>query len=254
MPVQPPAIPSLPAGHAARVALGAMLELAYPTRCVGCDEPGTLLCDPCRLGLPWIEQRWACPTCGAPFGWLVCTECGRDWGLSTICACAFTGPAARLVTCYKDEHEHRLAPVIAAAMATALDEASGVDIPSFSRVPRVDLASVDAIAFVPATAEAYARRGFDHMERVAAALSAETGIPVADVLLRERARDQRELGREDRAVNALGTCRAIEDLSGARLLLADDVVTTGASLREAARALRSRGAEEVTGCAFARVW
>ena len=56
-----------------------LAEALWPTRCVGCDQPGTLLCDRCRAELPWIEQRLACPVCGAPFGFLTCTECDGDW-------------------------------------------------------------------------------------------------------------------------------------------------------------------------------
>ena len=36
------------------------LELVAPTRCVGCDEPGALLCDECLAALPWVRQELAC--------------------------------------------------------------------------------------------------------------------------------------------------------------------------------------------------
>ena len=228
-------------------------ELAWPTRCLGCELPGELLCDECRAGLPWIAQRWACPVCGAPFGWLTCTECERDWETRCcICALTFRGTAARMATALKDAHELRLAPVMAAAMEVALEEASAWDAPDDG--PRFMADDLDALAFVPATPEAYQRRGYDHMELVARELARLTGLPLADVLVRTRGLDQRALGREERAENLRGTVRATEDLSGLRILLADDVVTTGASMREAARALLARGAASVTGCALARVW
>lgn len=236
-----------------RLLAEAMGELLWPTRCVGCDMPGELLCADCRAALPWIDQRWACPVCGAPYGWLTCTECGRDWETRSVVSCLpFSGVAARMITCYKDEHERRLAPVIAAAMATSLDEASAW--PASDGRPRFDPASLDAICFVPATAEAYARRGFDHMEHVAASLASLVGVPMADVLARRPARDQRELGREERALNMAGTVDVVDDVLGLRLLVADDVITTGASVREAARALLSRGAASVDACSLARVW
>ena len=228
-------------------------ELLWPTRCVGCERPGTLLCDECREHMPWICQRWACPHCGAPFGYLTCTECGRDWGLDAlVCAAGYEGVARRLVTTLKDAHETRIAPVMAAAMATALDEAAAWEAPDGR--PRFSADDLDAIAFVPATARAYARRGFDHMALVAEALSQLTGLPVADVLVRGPALDQRRLGRADRAENLEGSVSAIDDVSGMRLLLADDVVTTGASMRACAAALRARGAARVVGCALCRVW
>lgn len=92
------------------------------------------------------------------------------------------------------------------------------------------------------------------MERVAALLARGVGLPLADVLVRRSARDQRELGRDERAANLAGTVGVVEDVRGLRLLLVDDVITTGATVREAARALLARGALAVSACALARVW
>jgi predicted amidophosphoribosyltransferase len=227
----------------------ACFEALWPTRCVGCDAPGELLCPECRSKLAWIEQRHACPVCGAPYGWLVCTECDRSWP-TEACASAFVyeGAAGRLVTVYKDEYERRLAPVVAAAMATAVDEAA-------SWAPRgFRLWDVDAVCFVPATAAAFARRGFDHMEAVARAFAAELSLPVADVLVRREALDQRALGRAERARNVSGTFGVAENPYGANLLLLDDVITTGASIKEAAAALKSHGAARVYAASLARTW
>ena len=248
-------------------------ELLWPTRCVSCDLPGELLCEECRSAMPWIDQRWACPVCGAPYGWLTCTECHEDiedmppqhgftlretshspsWILDgSVSACVFEGPAARLVTTYKDGHELRLAPIIAAAMTGALEEAQGCLKPDGT--PRIDLASIDIVCFVPATKEAYTRRGFDHMETVSKHLSKLTEIPLADVLVREQGADQRKLGKEERKQNLAHTIRAIDDVSGLNVLVADDVLTTGSSINEAARALKVRGAAHVSAITLARVW
>ena len=109
----------------ARKAADAALELLYPTRCVGCEMPGELICDECREALPWIEQRCACPVCGAAFGSMTCTGCEGDWEpRATVAALGFSGAAARMATCLKDYHELRLAPVNAAAMLCALEEAA----------------------------------------------------------------------------------------------------------------------------------
>ena len=243
----------MPIGRLARAAAGELADLLWPTRCVSCDQPGELVCDECRAALGWIEQRLACPACGAPYGFLTCTECAGTWApRATVAALDFHGTAARMVTCLKDAHELRLAPVVAAAMLTALEEASAWDAPDGA--PRFSPHETDGICFVPATSAAYARRGFDHMELVSRELATCSGLPVADVLVRPEARDQRELGREERAANLLGTIRVCDDVLGARLLLLDDVATTGASINEAARALLARGAASVTACVLARVW
>ncbi len=237
----------------AHVALDAAAETLWPTRCVSCDMPGELLCAECRAQMPWIAQRWACPTCGAPFGWLTCTGCEGDWEpRAVVCALGFGQISSQMVACLKDQNELRLAPVNAAAMACALDEARSW-LASDGR-PRFDPDETDAICFVPATAQACIRRGFDHMELVSRELSVLLDMPLADVLKRGSSQDQRSLDKGERARNLSGTVDVIEDVAGMRLLLVDDVVTTGASLRESTRALLARGAASVTCCALTRVW
>lgn len=230
-----------------------LAEALWPTRCVGCDQPGELICASCRAALPWVEQRLACPACGAPYGHLTCTECDGSWPTrAAVAALSFRGTPARMVTCLKDAHELRLAPVMAAAMLTALEEASAW--PAADGAPRFSPGDVDGVCFVPATSAAFSRRGFDHMELVARELCDASGLALADVLVRPSARDQRALGRADRARNLEGTMYPRGDVSGARLLLLDDVATTGASIGEAARVLLARGAASVTACVLARVW
>ena len=81
------------------VARQAVEELLWPTRCVVCDQPGELLCARCRKSLVWIEQRHACPVCGAPFGRIACTQCKKDWPMrSCVSALPFAGAGARLAT------------------------------------------------------------------------------------------------------------------------------------------------------------
>ncbi len=229
-------------------AVDAALEFLWPARCVGCDEPGTLLCPECAAGLSAIDQRFACPRCGAPFGWLACTGCTEpapELG-RVVSAFAYEGVAERLVKVYKDEHERRLAPLLAEALRFAVE--------NLAECEPTALPALDAIAFIPATEEAYLRRGFDHMELVARELAKRLCLPVADVLVHHRSGDQRELGGEERAENVRGSFEVAGEVWGSRLLLVDDVITTGSSLREAARALVSRGALVPLAASVARVW
>lgn len=233
------------------------LELLWPTRCVLCDEPGSLLCGHCRSHLPWIDQQYACPNCGAPFGALSCTECGAPKGepwevQSTICAMPLEGLGRSLAILNKDKGERRLAPVIAAIMATALDEASGW--PDAQGSPRFDQPAIDAVCFVPATQAAYQRRGFDHMEPVARSLSKLLSLPFADILARPYGKDQRSLTKEERLLNTQASVQVMGDIASCNVLLVDDVITTGASVRAAASALLAAGAQSVTACALARAW
>ena len=235
------------------------LELLAPTRCVVCEKPGQLLCSECQSKLPWISQQWACPNCGAPFGKLVCSECMDkkkrpvEWeSRAVICAMGFKGPPARLILTLKDGHELRLAPVIATAIACALEEASAWRARDGSS--RFDSSMIDGVSFIPATAEAYARRGFDHMELVAQSFCQIAGLPLYDVLVRPQAKDQRTLSSVQRHINLKGSIACTAPVDQSNILLLDDVVTTGASIREATRVLCAAGVHSVTVGALARVW
>ena len=89
---------------AARLLYG-LAEAVWPTRCVWCGEPGTLLCPECARNLGWVDQRYACPLCGAPYGHITCTACKREWSAPvTVCATGFGDASARMVTTLKDAH------------------------------------------------------------------------------------------------------------------------------------------------------
>lgn len=269
------------------------LELLSPTRCAACERPGALVCDECLGTLTLIDPALCCSRCAAPFGSLLCTECDADQAddapassaasspgaaspgaavasshstasapalgpasrdsspLGRCLACAaFEGPAPRIVRAYKDAGEQRLSAVIAEMMYDAAlhaeDEAPG-------RYGGL-ISEAGAIVFVPATAAAFRRRGFDHMEAIAGHLGEVSGVPVLDALVKHGSGDQRRLGRRGRLAQAAGLYQVVADVRDERVLLVDDVVTTGATLRAAAAALGDAGARSVDALAFSRVW
>ena len=228
----------------------ALQELIWPTRCLGCDAPGELLCPACKEKLAFINQADACPICGAPWGKLVCTECLHQWThYKAICAVDFQSISARIVRGFKDGHELRLSSIIAATMHQALlrAQAQGLAPPDF-------IQEIDAIAFVPATSQAYMQRGYDHMERVAQDLAQLLHVPLGDVLIRLAKTDQRDLSKAERESNE-GVCVEVAgNIEGATILLIDDVMTTGSTLRLCSEKLYGAGAQFVVCCAFARVW
>lgn len=228
-------------------------ETLAPTRCAGCERPGDLVCPDCLAALEPIDPRESCLWCGAPFGATLCTECRgeeRDERVRVLAAVCFSGPAPRIVRAYKDGGERRLAGPIAEMMLDAACHAEQAAPERFAGM----LERADAVTFVPATAAAMRRRGFDHMEHIARAFGGAAGVVISDVLAKRGAADQRALGRAGRLREAQGAYVVVGDVAEARLVLLDDVSTTGATIHAAARALMRAGACAVDAVVFARVW
>lgn len=223
-----------------------------PIVCMSCHKRGHFICENCYTRLPFISPALACQNCASPYGWLSCTACDEPWELVQTSSVLELSPLVRrMITDFKDRGELRLAVVIAALLSSyvmqLLDED---DAPARAHA----FLHPDCVCFVPATASAYRRRGFDHMELVAKNFCAYTRLPFADIALRPQADDQRKLSRTARLANLSGSISILGDCSCLSFLILDDVITTGASIRELASALRARGAREVAALSFARAW
>lgn len=115
-------------------------------------------------------------------------------------------------------------------------------------VPKGDI----VLVHIPTATQRIRERGYDHAKLLARALAAEAGLPHSSLLARTS--QQRQLGaaRSDRLKNISGAFRVTGDVKGVHILLVDDVVTTGATLSEAARILRAAGAKHVDAVVFAQ--
>lgn len=233
--------------RALRFAGEVVAETLWPTRCALCDMPGDVLCGPCARKLPHVDWWRACHRCGSPFGYVQCDACnpvalGRlardDWPFAGCAsAVAFDEETGRMVRVFKDQGEQRLSRVMAAAMARMVA-------PSWQ---------FDAVTFVPATLAAARYRGFDHAQLIARDVSAEIDTPCIATLARPKTRDQRKLTGAQRIANLAGSFHALDGRLPSRVLLVDDVFTTGATLCAAADALLAAGCREVSCLTFARV-
>lgn len=223
-----------------------------PIVCMSCHKRGHFICENCYTRLPFISPSLACRNCASPYGWLSCTACDEPWELTQTSSVLELSPLVRrMITDFKDRGELRLAVVIAALLSSYVMQLLDEDDASACAYAFLH---PDCVCFVPATASAYRRRGFDHMELVAKNFCAYTRLPFADIALRPQAADQRKLSRTARLANLSGSISILRDCSGLSFLILDDVITTGASIRELASALRARGAREVAALSFARAW
>jgi ComF family protein len=116
----------------------------------------------------------------------------------------------------------------------------------------VDPCDVDLVTWVPTTGERRRRRGFDQAELLARAIARRLHRPCRPVLTRGAGPPQTGRTRQDRRAGPLLAAKRHRGSSGRRVLLVDDVITTGTTITVAARALRSAGIQHVYVVAAAR--
>ena len=234
--------------------IDALAEIVAPTRCAGCERCGTVLCDSCMAKVELYATQKLCPRCAAPYGRLVCTECNdEEFSFTGTVSCGLLADElARAVVIYKDGFERRLGTVFGDLLAgrLALRIAAGLDEP------------FDIVTWIPPTKRALNRRGFDHAGILAVHVARCFDVPFEQVLIRSPMRDLRTLSRADRALEVQASYRFDEDMlregaspiAGKRILLVDDVFTTGATLEGATTLLLDVDAASVRCAVIARTW
>jgi len=213
----------------------ALLDLVLPAGCVGCGAAGGLACARCRQGLEGpASPAWPRPSPrGLPPPWA---------------ATAYAGATRALLLAYKEEGAAGLRPLLGAALATAAAAA-------ISGTRAVDPASPVVLVPVPSARQARRARGEDVVARLAERAAADlrrSGHRVTVLPALRHCRpvaDSAGLSAVARARNLDGAFAlrrgAHQQLTGATVVVVDDLITTGATLAEVARVLRGAGARVV---------
>ncbi len=233
-----------------------MLDLVYPPECAACRAPTAAargLCPACWAGTAFISGP-VCDACGAPVplagpeagARLLCEACARrppPWARGRA-AVLYDGAAREVILRLKHGDRLDLAPVAAGWLARA-------------GAPLLD--GADILAPVPLHWRRLLSRRANQAAEVARQLARRGGPAVVpDLLRRTRAtRLLRGAGREERArllagAIAVAPCHAAR-VAGARVVVVDDVMTTGATLAACTAALYAGGAARVDVLAIARV-
>ncbi|MEN9751409.1 MAG: hypothetical protein RLZZ600_456 [Actinomycetota bacterium] len=200
-----------------------VLEILLPEKCVLCDKPPRALCPTCLA------------TMISPVRWHQLND------VPLASSSADEVQALRLLRAFKDDCRtglsHPLSTMLEPVLRQAIERHGWPDV----------------FVVPPSPWRSWRRRGFRPVPLILRRL----GIRSAGVIKRSRGRDQRGLTLYQRALNVAGLFRVPTSLyvalRGARVMLVDDVVTTGATLREAVRALEAAGASVVCAIALVRI-
>ncbi len=246
---------SLPIKRAADAIYGlarAALDLALPRLCPACHEPvkGRGLCPACWSKLSFISRPY-CERLGIPFAY--------DPGPGILSMEAIADPPA-----YNRARAAVRFDEISRTLIHALKYGDRLDLAPMmgrwiSHAGGELLADADALVPVPLHWRRLWSRRFNQSAMLAAAISAESKLPVAIGALKRVKATAQQVGltRSERAANMQGAFRVPEEgkgaVTGRRLILVDDVLTSGATVEGCARALLRAGAANVDVLVFARV-
>jgi ComF family protein len=207
---------------------GALLDALFPKRCAGCGAGPWPFCARCHAELVPLG-RPRCERCGAPSAREreTCRHCPPEAIASARAAFLFEGPVRRAVHRLKFAGWRPVAEALGAAMAESCD---------------VD---ADAIGWVPLSSRRRSERGFDQALALARVVGRRCDLPVVPMLRRVRdvGAQARRGGPERR--RAMRGAFAGHGRPPERVLLVDDVLTTGATAAACAEALLGAGARRV---------
>lgn len=218
----------------------AALDLLFPPTCVACRRAGSPLCPRCAQLAEPVGER-ICLCCGRRLHEQIarCAACQQQEGpLNLVRAATIHGGPVRLAA-----HQLKyggvtaLAPLLARYLVAAFLLHPW---PAF-------YGRIDGVTPVPLHAQRQQERGYNQAELLARAFCQQVGLPLRpEWLARQRlTRTQVGLHAHERKLNVADAFRAHPDVSGKRVLLIDDVYTTGATLNACAHAARAAGASAV---------
>lgn len=229
----------LPQGFSATRIPQRLLDRLLPCACLLCSQHSgnALLCLACEADLPLLPAA-CCPQCAQP------TTHGERCGGClhhppsfdrTIAALRYDFPVDRIIQAFK--YGHQLA--IGRWLATQLGH-------------RLHGQEFSLIVPMPLHAERLKERGFNQAVEIARHLSTSTPMHLDGVQRTRATAPQAERPLKERPHNVRGAFECRDNLQGHHILLVDDVMTSGATLNEAARVLKLHGASSVTAAVAAR--
>lgn len=226
--------------------IGRLFDFFWPRDCEVCgrpaDRPGRHVCSDCLMRLPFIPTDGCCRRCGCDVhrldGEFLCEDCRvhRPAFDRSASAVRFEGEARKMLLDFKFNRHLWLKDDFADWLeATAR--------------ARFRTGEIDIVLPVPLKFRRRLDRGYNQCDYLAAALARRLDRPVAKNVLKRVGKPARQssLSEDERRENAKGTfaVRREEPVRGKTVLVVDDVMTTGSSLSECAKVLKTAGARRV---------
>lgn len=225
-------------------------QLLYPKRCVRCGKSGDYICDSCFAGIVFLEYQ-LCGVCqkGSIDG-LTHPRCRTKYGIDgIISAISYKGIVKKLL--YKFKYSPYLSDmrgILGKLLYEGITQQEAFI--NFISKPSI------YITPVPLHPTRERKRGYNQAELLSKELSSHLKIPVEKVLIRKKqTKPQFDLKKEERTKNIVGAFELSKEflgkMKGSRIILIDDIATTGSTLRECAKVLKKNGAEKVLGITLA---
>ena len=213
-----------------------LLSIVAPHHCCGCGKSGSLLCADCKYNIIY-ETKNVCFVCQRPCGAVgLCNTCDAPYSRAW-CVGERKDALQRLIGLYKFERTKSAYLVLADLLVSTLP----------------DLPEDIVVVPVPTVTGHIRQRGYDHTLLFAECLAKAKHLKLSMALIRATDTTQRHASasrRQSQAEQAFVANRTLD--KNTTYLLIDDVVTTGATLRYAAEALKNAGAGDVWVAAVAR--
>lgn len=217
--------------------LDTALSLVAPHICVVCGAEGAVLCKPCALSLPTLPS--ICYVCAkATKNYAACSDHHHKNSPSSVfIAGEYAGAIKQTIAAYKFDNKRAAAKDIAFYL--------------YNSLPHVP--SDYIITYVPATGGHVRQRGFNHVKLVAKVLAQLTGLHYNELLYRVTTTTQKGADKKTRKQQLAGAFGCFGKITaGKKVLLVDDVITTGATIDACTQQLRAAGANDVMAAIAAR--
>lgn len=216
--------------------LETVLRLIAPHACLACGSEGALICKDCQPNIV-VKKASTCYRCNriSPVS-KTCNRCRSSSKLAGVAVAShYEGVIKELIGGLKYERTRSAAPILANLIT-----------------PLLVNKSIDVITCVPVATNHYRQRGYNQAELIAKKVAAALALPYSPLLSRVSNVQQVGSKRADRLKQVHGAFAIRKKIEGQKVLIIDDVLTTGATLNECALVLRAAGAKSVWGAVAAK--